>query len=81
MENQRKETKWLAHMDPHRIVVSIAVGGMLKGNNLLLRIGSNFGQGLYVSWVESATGPTYFPAIFVLLAKSNKIVEVRTIRL
>jgi hypothetical protein len=50
-------------------------------------LGSNIGYGLFVGWVEhpdifcrvSFLDPTYLPAIFVLLAKPNKMVEDRTI--
>jgi hypothetical protein len=46
-----------------------------------LGLGSNIGHGLFVGWVEhpdifcwvSFLNPTYFPAIFVLSAKPNKM--------
>jgi len=49
----------------------------------VLGLGSNIGRGLFVGWVEhpdifcwvSFLYPTYLPAIFVLAAKPNKMVE------
>jgi hypothetical protein len=51
-------------------------------------LGSNISHGLFVGWVEhpdifcwlSFFNPTYFPAVFMLLAKPNKMAEDRTIR-
>ena len=50
-------------------------------------LGSNIGHGLFVGWVDhpdvfcwvSFLKPTYLPAIFVLLAKPNKMDKDRTI--
>ena len=50
-------------------------------------LGSNIGHGLFVGWVEqpdifcwvSFLNPTYVPAIWLLLAKPNKMTADRTI--
>jgi hypothetical protein len=52
-----------------------------------LGLGSNIGHRLFVGWVEhpdifcwvSFLYPTYYPAIFVLSEKPNKMAEDRTI--
>jgi len=56
---------------------------------IIFGFGSDIGHGLFVGWVEhpdifcwvSFLNPTYKPAIFVLSAKPNKMVEDRIILL
>jgi hypothetical protein len=59
------------------------LGFRIYPENGIMGLGSNIGHGSFVGWVEppdifcwvSFLYPTYFPAIFVLSAKPNKMAE------
>ena len=66
------------------LVFSLTAGQKNGRSDRKKRFGPNIGHGLFVGWVEhpdifcwvSILYPTYFPAIFVLSAKPNKISEI-----